>query len=128
MEMILEQDRYLKDKLEALVDDRTMELTKANKALYKKSTVDDLTGLYNRSYFIQLIEDQIQIDGNHFSVFFMDLDRFKIINDLHGHDMGDKVLKIIADRFDSSMCDLCHYARVGGDEFAILFRDDSQMN
>lgn len=124
MEILLDQDEYLKDKLEALVDDRTIELTKANKALYDKSTLDDLTGLYNRSYFIQLLEEAIEIEGSRFSVAFMDLDRFKIINDLHGHDMGDKVLKIVAKRFTESRCNRCSYARVGGDEFAILFRSD----
>lgn len=126
MEILLEQDKYLQDKLEALVDDRTMELKKANNALYDLTTMDDLTGLFNRSYFIHLLDEQIHIEGNHFSVFFMDLDRFKIINDLHGHDMGDKVLQIIAERFKDEIKN-CEIARVGGDEFALLYHNDKSV-
>lgn len=124
MERLIREDQFLKDKLEALVDDRTIALKKANAALYDKSTIDSLTGLYNRHHFIELIEKEILIPDNRFSVFFMDLDRFKIINDLHGHDMGDLVLQIIAERFRTGVCDKCAFARVGGDEFAILYRSD----
>lgn len=128
MEALLKQDQFLQDKLEALVDDRTMELVKVNEALHQKSRIDDLTGLFNRSYFIAILEQEIQQENNHFSVFFMDLDRFKIINDLHGHDMGDRVLRIVADRFMADVTSNCVFARVGGDEFAVLYKGDNSKD
>src|SRR3546814_16282073 len=53
---------------------------------------------------------------------FCDIDDFKAINDAHGHDAGDRVLKVIADTLAQISNDNCHVARHGGEEFVMLFR------
>lgn len=84
---------------------------------------DSLTGLYMRSHF----NDQIAIHlsraaagGSPFAVFYMDLDGFKAINDQHGHDVGDEVLKQVATRLKSKFRTTDVVARYGGDEFVAL--------
>ncbi|NCU12683.1 MAG: GGDEF domain-containing protein, partial [Sphingomonadaceae bacterium] len=58
-------------------------------------------------------------------VAFCDIDRFKAINDTHGHDAGDRVLKLVAESFARLSGDHCHVARHGGEEFVMLLRGES---
>ncbi|MFA5321277.1 MAG: PAS domain S-box protein [Smithella sp.] len=94
---------------------------------------DALTGLPNRLMFNQLLNQAIQSakrNKKQLAVFFIDLDRFKIINDTLGHEAGDQLLQEIAKRFRQSLRAVDVVGRLGGDEFVILiedFNDTSQV-
>ncbi len=86
---------------------------------------DPLTGLLNRSeLFRQLDESLVDATANDLvlGVLFLDLDRFKAINDSLGHEVGDELLMIVADRLRSTVRSTDVVARLGGDEFVILCR------
>lgn len=84
---------------------------------------DSLTGLPNRLYFEQTLE-QVLFRAQHtqkkFALFFIDLNRFKEINDTLGHDAGDFLLKRVAERLKNSLRSGDFVARLGGDEFVII--------
>ena len=114
--------------LEKMVHERTVELRCA-------ALTDKLTGLPNRAQFEEVLRRRIAEnspdDKSFFAVFFIDFDRFKIINDSLGHKVGDELLKAIADRLRSlfnqnNVTDVanapCIAARLGGDEFVVLQR------
>jgi len=87
---------------------------------------DSLTGLPNRSMFTELLKQSIHSAKRHkrqLAVFFIDLDRFKIINDTKGHDAGDRLLQEIAVRYTKSLRASDIVSRQGGDEFVILIED-----
>lgn len=87
---------------------------------------DHLTGLPNRRAFEQRFEieyREARAQGQTLSVAFCDVDRFKNINDAHGHDAGDRVLRLVAENLARVSNDRCHVARHGGEEFVLLFRD-----
>jgi diguanylate cyclase (GGDEF)-like protein len=85
---------------------------------------DSLTGLPNRAMFIQLLQAEIESSsrrhGHMFAVLFLDLDRFKNINDSLGHTHGDLLLVAFAERLERTLRPIDTLARFGGDEFAIL--------
>lgn len=84
---------------------------------------DELTGLPNRSLFKQSLAQGIQRaerSGKFLSVLFLDLDRFKNINDSLGHETGDEVLRAVAERLSGCVRQVDVVARFGGDEFAVL--------
>ncbi len=84
---------------------------------------DALTGLPNRSMFARLLNREIEAArrfGRNFSVLFIDLDRFKNVNDTLGHDAGDYLLREIAKRFKACLRASDTLARLGGDEFVAL--------
>lgn len=86
---------------------------------------DHLTGLPNRRAFEGLLERhyrEAQADLDALSVAFCDIDHFKVINDTHGHDTGDRVIQAIATTLAKISDDNCHVARHGGEEFVMLFR------
>jgi diguanylate cyclase (GGDEF)-like protein len=78
---------------------------------------DELTGLPNRRRLISEIEEFVNKEG---SLLLLDLDGFKPINDVYGHEIGDKVLKQVARRFDRALPHGAFLARLGGDEFGVL--------
>ncbi|CAB4651520.1 unannotated protein [freshwater metagenome] len=78
---------------------------------------DELTGLPNRRRLISEIEEFVDKEG---SLLLLDLDGFKPINDLYGHEIGDKVLRQVARRFDRALPHGAFLARLGGDEFGVL--------
>ncbi len=93
--------------------------------LHRKAFYDDLTGLPNRAWIRERLTDALnryqRTDQNYsFAVMFLDLDRFKIVNDTLGHNMGDVLLTEVASRLQSSIRSIDTVARLGGDEFAIL--------
>lgn len=120
-ECMLKKEKSLNDSLETKINIRTEELIKLNCELVRISREDSITGLNNRRYFMEELERMIKnADGNHTVVLlYMDLDRFKAINDSFGHDMGDKVLIEIANRLRSLKNNSMLLARLGGDEFVI---------
>lgn len=84
---------------------------------------DPLTGLANRGLFTKLLQQELALakrDGRSFSLFFLDLDRFKNINDTFGHDAGDQLLIKVTERLVQCLRSSDVIARIGGDEFIIL--------
>lgn len=107
----------------------TTDVTAAKKDqdnLKRLATTDTLTGLFNRAYFMDQM-NQISNPGRRHSqtgvILFIDLDRFKIINDTHGHEAGDAILIAVADLLRKSLRLGDTIARLGGDEFAVIMRD-----
>jgi diguanylate cyclase (GGDEF)-like protein len=84
---------------------------------------DDLSGLANRRALLADLEDALAADGP-IGLALIDLDRFKTVNDTHGHAAGDHVLQVVATRLREVMTPGCLVARLGGDEFAVLTFDD----
>ncbi len=89
---------------------------------------DALTGLVNRTHFSQAIERCLESrrlsDGAQFSVFYLDLDGFKLINDTKGHRIGDELLVEVGVRLKKALRDNDVVARLGGDEFGVLLRHE----
>jgi len=84
---------------------------------------DQLTGLANRYLFQEIFNsaiEQARGDRHKLAVFFVDLDDFKLVNDLHGHAAGDRLLVQVADRMRAQLDSRHTLARMGGDEFAIV--------
>ena len=84
---------------------------------------DTLTGLPNRSLFLDHVRVTLvraERDGKSAALFFLDLDRFKSVNDSLGHSSGDEVLKVVADRLRSALRQGDVVARLSGDEFTVL--------
>jgi diguanylate cyclase (GGDEF)-like protein len=87
---------------------------------------DKLTGLPNRNQFSQHLQDTIGNNKhNKVTVLMMDVDRFKEINDTVGHDIGDRLLILIVQRMMVFTGDKAFYARIGGDEFGIVFDESN---
>ncbi|MDB5981237.1 MAG: diguanylate phosphodiesterase [Pseudomonas sp.] len=110
-------------KLEARVQDRTRELDHANAKLQHENSHDGLTGLPNRTYLQQRLDSawsQFDKEGGQLAVMFIDLDRFKMVNDSLGHHFGDLLLMQAAHRLRSCLRDTDMLARLGGDEFSVL--------
>lgn len=90
------------------------------------ATHDSLTGLPNRIMFGQILNHAIESAKRYnrqLAVFFIDLDRFKIINDTLGHDAGDKLLREISIRFRQTLRAMDVVARLGGDEFVVMIEE-----
>jgi diguanylate cyclase (GGDEF)-like protein len=94
--------------------------------LLHDAVYDALTGLPNRHLFMQRLGESLfrfNQGGGQFAVLFLDLDRFKVVNDSLGHHVGDELLVAVAQRLQESVRAGDTVARFGGDEFAILLRD-----
>ena len=89
---------------------------------------DSLTGLYNRRYLEvhlgKLIENNNQ-SKKALAVLIMDIDHFKNVNDTYGHNVGDEVLKVFAERLKNSVRSFDLIARYGGEEFVVILPDVS---
>jgi diguanylate cyclase (GGDEF)-like protein len=99
--------------------------------LYESATRDALTQAYNKRFFI----DQLAIDYTHavrhglpLSLLMLDIDFFKKVNDTHGHDAGDAVLRTLGTAIMDSIRNEDVYCRVGGEEFAVIMRDCDQKS
>ncbi len=92
------------------------------KCLKQKANFDKLTGLFNRQGAIPAIEEQVKHNKT-VAVLLLDLDGFKPINDIHGHDAGDKMLQHISEKISSSIRKDDIAARWGGDEFVVTIHD-----
>ncbi len=85
---------------------------------------DELTGLWNRRYLIDHLVDRMRTGrAGPVAVLYIDLDRLKGINDLHGHLAGDRFLAAFAERLRDLVDDTAAVARLGGDEFVVVLRD-----
>lgn len=140
------------ESLEKLVENRTTELKarnneldEANKKLEHLSFTDQLTGLNNRIFFNEFVQNEItrinrvfddwakgnveNPPSNHdLCVFILDIDHFKEVNDTFGHHVGDLIIKEFADILKSIFRDTDYIIRWGGEEFVILQRDSCREN
>lgn len=106
-----------------LISCQHRELADANKEISRLAYMDAVTQLPNRHHFDQALEEQIQHcrrDSEGFSLFYLDLDGFKTINDNQGHGAGDAVLAETARRLKRAVRSTDMVFRIGGDEFALL--------
>jgi diguanylate cyclase (GGDEF)-like protein len=108
-------------------EDTSKALRKSQKAFQHQALHDSLTNLPNRAYFGEILKELIDETkkngiGNSY-VLFLDIARFKTINDSLGHTFGDKVLMVVAKRFSRMLRNNDTVARLGGDEFAIVLRN-----
>jgi len=97
----------------------------------KQANYDPLTSLPNRTFFYNRLEQEIKnsnITNKPLAVFFLDLDRFKIINDTFGHPMGDKLLIEAGRRIADIVQDEETVARLGGDEFTVILANLNDLN
>lgn len=83
------------------------------------ANTDGLTGLFNERYFSSVLHGY-EMQAKPFTLFYLDLDRFKPVNDTYGHDMGDKLLKAVAGRLRDCVRQTDFAFRIGGDEFALV--------
>jgi diguanylate cyclase (GGDEF)-like protein len=112
--------------------ERLAELQVAQAALTRQATHDALTGLPNRALLLDRIEQAIagcKRSGRFLAVLFVDLDRFKQVNDTHGHAAGDDLLRRVASKLVAALRPTDTVARIGGDEFVVLTPEvDSQLD
>ena len=105
------------------ISEQVVELERSRAALHVEATHDPLTGLANRRLFYDRLQQSIRHAhryGGKVGILYVDLDRFKDINDKYGHHVGDAVLTEVAKRLSSSIRDSDTVARLGGDEFVVL--------
>ena len=107
------------------LETKVSQIDEVNSALEKLASEDDLTGLPNRRVFHQRLAaslNEARRLGNSISLLVCDLDHFKNINDMSGHEAGDHLLCEIARRLQSTVREFDTVARIGGDEFAIIIK------
>ena len=103
-----------------------LELNRARAELDRLTITDPLTGVYNRRYLGNHIEKSVERareTGKPVSVVLFDIDHFKAVNDTHGHDAGDEVLRSVAQRVNGNLRNFDMVARYGGEEFVIVMPD-----
>lgn len=100
-------------------------------ALARRAFHDPLTGLPNRTLFVDRLEHALETSkrrNGHVTVLFLDLNNFKIVNDEYGHETGDRLLALVARRLRSCLRSSDTVARFGGDEFTALIEDAEGSN
>ncbi|MGI2260091.1 diguanylate cyclase domain-containing protein [Shewanella sp. GXUN23E] len=123
MKACLEETTIQKDELANEVAKQTQQLQQQQEKLRYLADHDDLTGLFSRSAFNNLLEVSLlrcQRNGDKAGLLFVDLDKFKPINDSYGHAAGDCALVEVSDRMQQLLRKSDVIARFGGDEFVIL--------
>ena len=118
--------RSFNQALEAKVAERTQTLAKASRRNWRLANFDSLTGLPNRNLFFEHMRKGLQQARRQWrlaALLLVDLDGFKEVNDTFGHDMGDELLRRIADRLQQCVRATDTVARLGGDEFTVILLD-----
>jgi len=127
------QDQFIQS-LEAgriALDERNRALVAAEADMWRAANFDELTGLPNRRLFSDRLEQKIQEahrNRSSLAVLFIDVDRFKEINDTLGHDVGDQLLVEAANRITTSVRSGDIVARLGGDEFTVALPDVAESS
>jgi len=119
-------DGHAKGEIGVFID--ITERKQLEEKLEKFNRIDSLTGCYNRGYGLELLDRQMKLSHRSKSpllLAFLDIDRFKSINDTYGHDEGDLVLKEVVKLFKSTLREIDIICRMGGDEFLLIFPDNS---
>jgi len=127
--MHAKDEQYTKQ-LETDIATKTYEIQKQKDILYDQAHHDALTGLPNRALFSDRLKHGIEQAKRHkteIALFFIDLDRFKQINDSLGHQVGDRVLIAVAERLKAKIRKEDTLARLGGDEFTIIIEDMEEI-
>lgn len=112
------------NKQNAMLERAEKRLKRANKLLKEKSIKDSLTGLFNHKYMNEKLEEELKRSRRYkepLSIALFDLEDFKNINDTYGHQIGDKVLKIISRLILKNIREVDMAFRYGGEEFLLLF-------
>lgn len=107
------------------------ELHRAQREERVAARTDYVTGVVNARYFNELLQlevERIRRYPHPVTVVFIDIDNFKLVNDLFGHKMGDEVLRVIADELKAQLRSTDRIARLGGDEFALLLPSARQVD
>ena len=99
---------------------------RARHELEKRATSDSLTGSHNRSSIIATLKHELAT-GSQIGVLYVDLDRFKVVNDTLGHAAGDEALALVADRMRGVLRASDELGRLGGDEFLVVLRGVSDV-
>src|SRR6185312_3916219 len=108
---------------------RADEKSRADERIEYLASHDSLTGLPNREMFNGLLRHSIEAAQRHqrkFAVLFIDLDRFKVINDSLGHDAGDMLLVEVSHRLRGALRASDVVARLGGDEFVVILEETTE--
>lgn len=128
------QDYLYKDNIDGRIIKRAIQYAVLRKQfenlLILRANFDMLTGLANRMLFesrLDMALARMKRHGGNLAVLFMDLDRFKFVNDTYGHAEGDKLLMGVANRLKQTLRPYDTAARFGGDEFAILLENIPEM-
>ncbi len=116
--------------LEEQVQERTHDLEVMMEKVQKLSITDELTGLYNRRYYTQVIDNEIKRAERNkvcFGYLILDIDNFKRFNDNYGHQRGDQVLMQVAKRFGSVLERPDDFVfRMGGEEFLVIYTGETK--
>lgn len=123
MERLLKERTAINKKLQVLVTERTQQLHSTNEHLIFLLQNDALTGLFNRDYLMDLIDEYIlkHVQGMQLNLIIIDIDKFRFINEIYGYNIGDEVLKKTAEHLKNFGDDFSCSARIDGNEFAILY-------
>jgi diguanylate cyclase (GGDEF)-like protein/PAS domain S-box-containing protein len=145
LEARVEQRTHEFERANAELESANMEIVAANQELQAllreqerlqtelahRALHDPLTGLANRTMFQDRIDQALRISERGVGVLWIDLDHFKEVNDIFGHEVGDEMLIAVADRLREVVRDTDDIARMGGDEFAVVMpnisEDEAQM-
>jgi len=130
-EKLLEASRQYSEALERTVEDRTKELLISNEKLMTLANTDTLTSLNNRRYFFEIGNKLLAMARRQkkpLVVFMCDIDFFKKINDKYGHAVGDDVLVSFAETVSPLLREGDVFARIGGEEFALICFDSELDN
>ncbi|AXQ95338.1 EAL domain-containing protein [Cereibacter sphaeroides] len=115
-----------RDELVAALSDAVQSLQQARDENHRLANIDFATGLLNRKAFHEALQASVAheaLSREPFGLLLLDLDRFKTVNDLYGHGVGDKLLAELAQRLRGALARRDIIGRVGGDEFAVILRD-----
>jgi diguanylate cyclase (GGDEF)-like protein len=122
--LALNQFARMRNRLEALVEDRTLVLRDKMREFEELATQDQLTGLVNRRFADVTLHrciEEFEHSQREFSIALIDLDHFKSINDQYSHETGDEVLRRVARILDGGCREFDVLARYGGEEFLLCF-------
>lgn len=103
---------------------------KVSQIFFRLAFLDQLTALPNRAYFRDQLDSAVHHSEKHrssFAILFIDLDRFKNINDSLGHSIGDQLLQDTSERVKTTLERGITFARIGGDEFTVLVKNKSKQ-
>ncbi|TFG81326.1 MAG: diguanylate cyclase [Erysipelotrichales bacterium] len=122
---VFDENNQITGAIEIFIDDKNEAKILSNLEQYRKEASEDqLTGLSNRRYIKAVMEAKL-IEFNQlntsFGIAFIDIDHFKHINDEYGHDIGDEILKLVANTLESNLRRHDMVGRWGGEEFIVVF-------
>ena len=126
------QERRLKDYqrvLESAVEKRTKELNDINVKLEILASTDSLSGVKNRRSFYESSTPMIKYtrrENKSLAVFMIDIDKFKMVNDIYGHAVGDEIIKSVALKIEDTLRTSDIFGRLGGEEFATILPNTTE--